>query len=213
MATGSYTVTLTANNDYYSHVLTRTVYVLVGPASAFVESDGLVVMEAKHWAQAVPQQGHAWQTRTGLDGYAGDGYVQALPDVGARYDGAGGPELQYGVYFDTPGAYTVWAYGAAADAGGDSLHVGLNGQPEIEMLTGFRYRQWSWTATDYSYDGANHLTQMSDRIYLRARTYSPSSGRFLQQNSNTVKLLNSPTSRVTLCLLSLPSLLSQWAAG
>ena len=117
-------------------------------------SDGLVVMGA----EAITRTGQAWQARAVLAGYVGEGYVQALPDVGARRSGDGGAELQYDVYFETPGAYTVWAYGAAADAGGDSINVGLDGAPVVEALTGFRYRAWGWSAAEHGSAGATGTT-------------------------------------------------------
>ncbi|MCA9938267.1 MAG: hypothetical protein KC418_06475, partial [Anaerolineales bacterium] len=54
------------------------------------------------------------------------------------------PELQYQVYFSTPGDYVVWGAGAAVNAGSDSLHIGINGTPALS-LTGFPWQQWGWT--------------------------------------------------------------------
>lgn len=149
---GVYTVTLTARNEQFTHVLMRTSYILVVPADAFVEIDGLAVMEAENAHVHTPRSSQAWLTATTLSGYVGAAYQQVLPDVGALYltgtVTTASPELQYQVTFANPGLYRVWVRGAAVDPAGDSLHIGLNGVVGSTAvdLTGFRFNEWTWSA-------------------------------------------------------------------
>jgi len=123
------------------------------PGDTFLESGGLLVVEAEHFAQNITATHQAWITGTAWTGYTGTAYVQAAPDLGALYatdEITASPELQYNVRFVTPGVYSLWLYGAAPDAAGDSAHVGLEnafdpGQdPQIVTVTGFAPREWSW---------------------------------------------------------------------
>lgn len=58
------------------------------------------------------------------------------------------PELQYSVSFATAREYVVWVRGAATNAAGDSLHIGLNGAvaTTADNLTGFHLNEWGWSA-------------------------------------------------------------------
>jgi hypothetical protein len=115
------------------------------PSDAFEESDGLVVFDAEHFAANIARDGQAWITSTALSGYTGTAYLQATPDRGALYEvGEVGdsPELQYYISFVTTGTYRLWLYGAATDAAGDSVHVGLGEQ--IVSVSGFAPGQWTW---------------------------------------------------------------------
>ncbi len=114
---------------------------------AYVEQNGLLVLEAEN-GTATAGESHAWQTQTAQAGYAGSGYRRALPDIGARYaetETAGSPRLSWAIYNETAGVYSVWVRGMAPDAGGDSLHVGLDGQTPSTAadLTGFT-NAWGW---------------------------------------------------------------------
>jgi RHS repeat-associated protein len=121
------------------------------PPDVFLEVDGLVVMEAEHYYTQVTRSDQEWQPRQALAGYEGNAYLQLLPDVGAIYAGdyvTSSPELQYRIYFSNTGVYTVWIYGAAVDAAGDSLHVGVNGAANVASaaISGFSPNQWGWSA-------------------------------------------------------------------
>ncbi|MCP4428303.1 MAG: PKD domain-containing protein, partial [Chloroflexi bacterium] len=149
--TGLFTVSLTAVNEKYSHSLTRENYISIVPAGTFLEVDGLLVLEAENAHAVIPRGDQSWLTATALNGYAGATYLQARPDMGALYAAdymTTSPELQFQVNFVNPGTYTVWARGAATDAGGDSIHIGLDGAANAgsEALTGFRFNQWDWSA-------------------------------------------------------------------
>jgi RHS repeat-associated protein len=148
LASYAYSYDLTGN-------LSQAVEYLAGvsdqlPPDVYQEADGLVVMEAANYYAQVERSQQAWQPRQGLAGYEGESYLQLLPGLGALYASdyiTRSPELQYRIYFNNPGDYTVWIYGAAVGAAGDSLHVGLNGAAgQAEAITGFRFNEWSWSA-------------------------------------------------------------------
>jgi PKD repeat protein len=125
---GVYSVTLAVYNSAGSDVITQSNYILaVSP-----QTSGTVTLDAENYARQVSGPGPAWETRTTYPGYAGDGYVQALPDVDVLFDtdliGAGSA-LQYDLGLTVTGTYTIWLRGYAANAAGDSVYVGLNGQP------------------------------------------------------------------------------------
>jgi YD repeat-containing protein len=148
---GLFTISLTAVNEQYSHILTQNNYISVIPADAFQEADGLLVLEAENAYAAIPRGGQSWITATALNGYTGTTYLQALPDIGALYDSgytAASPELQFQAHFVNPGTYIVWVRGAATGAAGDSIHIGLDGavNADSEALTGFRFNEWGWSA-------------------------------------------------------------------
>ncbi len=121
--------------------------------SVFLESSGLVVMEAEHGSSTAGSS-HTWQSQTTQAGYSDDGYQRALPDVGALYtanDLADSPHLAFPLSLSTPLTYTVWVRGMAPDAGGDSLHVGLDADTSsAQALTGFAPGEWSWINTTLS---------------------------------------------------------------
>ncbi len=120
----------------------------------FLESSGLVVMEAEH-VTADSGSSHTWQSQTTQQGYGGDSYMRALPDVGALdnvEDLADSAHLAFPIQISTPADYTVWIRGMAPDASGDSLHIGLDGSivAGSANLTGFAPHEWSWASITLS---------------------------------------------------------------
>lgn len=121
---------------------------VVQTIEAYVEQNGLLVLEAENGA-ATAAGNHDWETQTAQAGYEGTGYRRALPDIGAQYDEAeveSSPHLSWSIYNETTDTYSVWVRGMAPDAGGDSLHVGLDGAtPSTGAdLTGFT-DTWGWS--------------------------------------------------------------------
>ena len=121
---------------------------VVETIDAYIEQNGLLVLEAEN-STATASASHDWQTQTAQAGYEGTGYSRALPDIGARYEEtetALSPSLSWPIYNETAGSYSIWVRGMAPDAGGDSLHVGLDGgTPSTAAdLTGFT-NEWSWS--------------------------------------------------------------------
>jgi hypothetical protein len=95
----------------------------------FVESGGLVVMEAEHYHETIARSNHSWNQVS--DGAASGGaVVVAAPNNNTNLDTGyttTSPELRYKVKFTTTGTYHVWLRGSGATADDDSAHVGLNG--------------------------------------------------------------------------------------
>ncbi|MBI1881260.1 MAG: hypothetical protein HYR94_24025, partial [Chloroflexi bacterium] len=115
------------------------------PPGAYLESDGLVVMEAEHFGERINGLTHTWLLKTGQSGYAGTSYLQALPDIDTLYatsEITASPQAAYPIDFTTPGTYTVWLRGYPTNAAGDSVYVGLG--DVLTDVTGFAPGQWSW---------------------------------------------------------------------
>ena len=56
-------------------LITETLLVPNLAANAYLESDGLVAMEAEHYSQALTSTTHAWLTDTVHSGYTGTAYT------------------------------------------------------------------------------------------------------------------------------------------
>ena len=131
-------------------VVTETVRApdVVQTIDAYIEQNGLLVLEAEN-GTATATASHDWVTQTVQAGYEGAGYSRALPDIGARYEEtetASSPHLSWPIYNETGGTYSVWVRSMAPDAGGDSLHVSLDGGAPSSGadLTGFT-NEWDWS--------------------------------------------------------------------
>jgi len=175
-------------------------WALAGPApalwaaTAFQESGGQVVMEAERYDAKIPRSGHDWVLQTAQSGYAGSGYLTALPNAGANINTGyttTSPELVYNACFATPGTYSVWIRGAAASGTEDSVHAGLDGMDpaSADRITGFS-TSWAWKRATMDSDPATvvvsapglhtiHLWMREDgvqvdKILLRTGTTSPS---------------------------------------
>lgn len=103
---------------------------------AFVQSlqkDGLVVMEAEHFARKVASpDGCEWKLDTRRKGYGGTGAMKTLPDRGAQHDAdfaARSPRMDYMINFARKGRHWVWLRSFGANHNGDSVHVGLDLEP------------------------------------------------------------------------------------
>lgn len=95
-------------------------------ASFTTDANGFVVMEAENFDVNVTQNNGEWRfdaTPLALDPFSGWGYMKGLFSGGT--DTNLSPRLDYTVNFASAGTYYIWVSGS--DAGGKSLHVGLNG--------------------------------------------------------------------------------------
>ncbi|MFQ5611021.1 MAG: TadE/TadG family type IV pilus assembly protein [Anaerolineae bacterium] len=108
-------------------------HVCVDPASEescgeVQETGGQVVISAVNYVTSIDRSGKTW-ANTSQDGLVGK---EASPDTGtnnnSNYQNTS-PELQYQVDFNTTGTYYVWVLGWGPNGSGDSVHVGLNGNP------------------------------------------------------------------------------------
>lgn len=102
---------------------------LVAPraaAASFQEQSGFVVMEAENFDVNVTQPAGAWVLATNAlatDPYSGWGYLKAT-GVGGTSSNLS-PHADFKVNFTTTGPHYIWVSGS--DAGGRSVHLGLDG--------------------------------------------------------------------------------------
>jgi YD repeat-containing protein len=147
-------------------VLTETLVAVQDvPAGAYLESEGLVVMEAEN-GQLVNGTTHAWLTSTAISGYTGTHYLHVLPDIDALYQTetlTDSPKVEFAVNFTMPGTYTVWARGYAGNASADSLNVSLNAQ--TVNVTGFAPEAWTWAKTQSSTGASATVAVHSSGVY------------------------------------------------
>ena len=128
----SFTMEVKAENAYGFD--TETWQVEVPPAiPGFVESGGMVVIEAEHYdtiKDGVAPIDDVWTFQTG-HGSVGDGYMQVLPDNGDNLNDPDieslSPRMSYVVNFSTAGTYYLWTRSEGPDNSGDSFHYGLDG--------------------------------------------------------------------------------------
>jgi hypothetical protein len=117
--------------------------------SVFLESEGQVVMEAEHFTEQIGQGMHRWLTQTNVAGYVSEGYLKAGPDVDVQFNDSyttTSSELRLTFQIGLTGTYYLWLRGYAPNAAGDSLYLGLDGQPISgdNRLSGFAPRAWDW---------------------------------------------------------------------
>ena len=151
-ASGTYAVTLTVTDDgglSDSENVSVDVTVADGP---FLESGGLVVMEAENYMLKIDRGSHSWSESTTHSGYSGDGNMQATPDNGTLVRKSkvnqDAPELSFDVDFSAGSTFYVWVRVYAEDNDGNSLHAGLNGSagaPDMEITS---LDSWAWTRLD-----------------------------------------------------------------
>ncbi|MCP5013790.1 MAG: RHS repeat-associated core domain-containing protein [Ketobacter sp.] len=124
------------------------------PTGAYLESDGLVVIEAENGTRSNGQT-HDWLLKTTLPGYTGTSYLQTSKDTDGLMQTEAittSPKVEYPVSFTTTETYTVWVRGYAANAAGDSAYVQV-GNKTVEV-TGFAPRKWDWAKMTLSGDNA-----------------------------------------------------------
>ncbi|GIK42475.1 MAG: hypothetical protein BroJett011_63080 [Chloroflexota bacterium] len=235
---GLYTVTLAAANDGAAYSFTRTSYIAVLSAGTFVEVNGLLVIEAENFARRSSGTTHDWLLKTGQAGYTGTSYLQPLPDIDTLYPSeaiSSSPQVDYPLYFTTPGTYTVWLRGFPANAAGDSVHGGLapSATPsdlQLISMTGFTIRNWNWANASTNSEQATLVVSTPgpytltlwmredglrlDRLLLSTDpTYLPSGDgpAESQQTGEGFQLFAAPVSKVQQALVV--GRLEGWKAG
>jgi len=110
----------------------------------FVESNGIVSMEAENFTTNTSQGGKSWTPQTTNSPSNGTALI-ATPDTGAAVNTGyttGSPRLNFTVTFSQTGTYQVWIRGRAGGASAadsDSVHVGLDNVAlsSSDRITGF----------------------------------------------------------------------------
>lgn len=138
-------------------------------AASFQEVSGFVVMEAENFDLNFAQPSGAWvfdANALAADPFSGWGYMKAVGEGGTS--GSFSPRLDFKVNFTTTGPHYIWVSGS--DAGGDSLHVGLDG---VVTSTSFNIGE-AFGFTDYGelfWEGYNNTGfGYYDRPYLNVTT-------------------------------------------
>jgi PKD repeat protein len=145
---GVYTPTLTIIGPAGSAVLTQPAYILaIAP-----QISGTFILEAEDYARQLTGPALSWQTRTIHPSYSGNGYVQAWPDVDEFFSTVpvnAGAELHYGLGLTITGTYTIWLRGYAENSAGDSVYIGLDGQPftDTDYVSANPPDTWAWGHT------------------------------------------------------------------
>lgn len=137
--------------------------------SAFLEEDGLVVMEAENFTGRDSGTGaaasHEWTpfSQWTASGNAG---LHVTPNNGVNLqDAISGPSADYQVYFSTPGTYHLWVLMYGSSDADNSVHVGLNGQPATYGNQGMETNNrwwWSWVGEVDGRPGADQVTVTVD---------------------------------------------------
>lgn len=147
-----------------------------GSSETYEELDGLVAVEAEHFASYDNKDAPRDFMYTSVDftpgvtpdpdeNHAGDAsgqaYLETLPDTRVTHDdpikegesifnNAGtGPTLDYNVHFNTAGTYYVWVRAYSTGGEDNGIHVGINGTfPESGQKLQFcsGKNQWSWSS-------------------------------------------------------------------
>ncbi|MEZ4700753.1 MAG: FG-GAP-like repeat-containing protein [Rhodothermales bacterium] len=150
-ASGTYTVQLTVTDNLgATAAASQSVSVSDGAGTgAFLESGGMVVMEAENFDANTPRGAHSWVSSTTFAGFSGAGAMRSDPDIGTQYKSnpeAVSPELGHNVLFNTTGDYYVWARIYAPDSKSRSVHMGYDGTvpSNVNGASTGTYGQWIW---------------------------------------------------------------------
>ena len=145
---------------------------VVGSDVIFAEQDGVVAVEAEHFAKQTHTDKRRWliftaeqQPKVEPDGdpphvedASGGAYLEVLPDTrrthgdkltnGENFSNTPGKMavLYYRVHFTTPGRYYVWARIYSTGTEDNGLHVGIDGTwPESgQRMQWTAKRRWAW---------------------------------------------------------------------
>ena len=148
--------------------------------SAFVEADGMVVVEAEHYASQELTETRKWyrvdedylnnvqpDDEPHYHTASGAAYLEILPDTrvvhedellhGENFSNEPGKlgVLHYYVKFKNPGKYFVWVRAYSSGAEDNSIHVGLNDQwvesgQRMQWCEG--KNQWTWASKQRTLD-------------------------------------------------------------
>ncbi len=126
------TLTFTVYDDLaVSNSVSRDV-IIFSTAGLFLESGGLVVIEAENFTSQLPGSGGAadsrWIVADAPAGASGPAVTTEANTGVNTGDTTSGPRLDYDIFFTTPGAYYVWVRLLGPTATDDSIHAGLDGQ-------------------------------------------------------------------------------------
>ncbi|MBD3321759.1 MAG: hypothetical protein GF350_11745, partial [Chitinivibrionales bacterium] len=167
---GVHELTAVAHDNQGKQTTSSTVTITVGSSGtgAFVEQNGMCVMEAEHFT-SIDQRSDVttWVEETQIIGYGGDGYME-IPD------GTGGGdntwevncEIAFEIQISTPGIYYLAGRYRAIDGGSNSAKYGLNGVEINDKDFWEVQSNWVWFHTYYP---LGHLDAGTHTINIRRR--------------------------------------------
>ena len=114
--------------------------------------------ESENYRSRIARGGKNWELQTGIGGYIGSGYMQALPNSGTNINTGyttTSPELQYRVVFPTAGTYYIWLRGYGGNGQDDSIHAGLDNQgpASADRICGCGWINPGWQWGIWTLDG------------------------------------------------------------
>jgi hypothetical protein len=126
---------------------------VVPDTNVMAMSNDVAILEAEHFANSIARNGATWAVDAAQAGFSGDGYVVAnggVPSATGEHlpntFRTAAPELQYVVWFDTPGTYVVHARGIATDTAAGGINVGLDNEESrlADHVSPFSTSDWQW---------------------------------------------------------------------
>lgn len=149
--TNRVTLVYTEEAERRTNQLSFTTFRVPKNLPPFQEANGLVVFEAENFHTNVAGATHEWEFENAYAGFVADGYMRSLPDTGANENEVPGfsqtsPHLDFRVNFTSAGTYYIWIRATDAGSGGDSVHVGMDGQEfeSSDRITGFGNANYVW---------------------------------------------------------------------
>ena len=161
----------------------------------YEEKDGLLVVEAEHFAKQSDDSVRKWYVFNEtdqpdlkpdpdgphLENASGGAYLEILPDTRTNHsepliqqenfteDPGRIAVLYYPVYFNTPGKYYVWVRACPTGSEDNGLHVGMDGEWPV---SGYRM-QWISQNNQWHWDSKQRTPQVHTgvpyRIYLEVK--------------------------------------------
>ena len=117
-------------------------------AGTYVQTSGLVVIEAEHFQTSQPASGHAWQNATDRAGFVGASAMQALPNDGANINSnilSSSPVMTYLASFTNAGTFNFWVRCGANSETDSSVYVGVDGGSPQPLTINWS-NSWGWTS-------------------------------------------------------------------
>jgi hypothetical protein len=122
----------------------------------FVESEGMIVMEAEHYSEKLSGSGmyssSEWKEKSSAWGASNRWYMKALPNKGLNARGSKkAPVMAFTMSVSSPGSYKLWVRKAGNSGSDDSCAPALNDGPTYEWHYGMSYK-WKWALCPVIYD-------------------------------------------------------------
>jgi glycosyl hydrolase family 115 (putative glucuronidase)/glycosyl hydrolase family 115 len=146
----------------------------------FIESNGVVSIEAEHFTHKIDRPGSSWQIVPGL-GRTGDS-IAIFPTTAATLDPASAPVVEYEVYLFTPGTVKTLAYLVPTHpiASGHGLRyaIGFDAEPpqlvDVDADLQIPSRAWSLNVLNSSTTGTStHEIKTAGQHVLRIYAIDP----------------------------------------